>query len=860
MDDLVTDIRLENGLRVVMKQDFFSNIVALQCWVRTGSLNEEPHERGMAHLLEHMLFKGTKKRKVGEISKIVESCGGDINAYTTFDCTVFYLTLAAEHAPLGVDILADALLNSVIDPYELEREKQVIFEEIRGSEDNPGAKLGRKVFERVFSGMGAERPIIGSIDSVKSFSRQSVLNFLSKWYVPNNMIFLCVGNFEVDNMVSVIDSCFGKVPYTPMIPPAIGAVNKINRTEVQLIKGDFQQQRIEVAFQGPSLDHYDAIYLDLAAFILGVGDSSRLNLEIRNRLGFAASVSSSYYYPSFGGVFEISAIAHQGKLLECVESLAREFTKLFDDENITDEDIQRALNNLRSDRYYQEETVAGKAQAIGFGLYSQHGVFYDDFYELVASRANRAKLQNALKKWLNPEKAVIVVLLPEDHDVTEEQVLSAYRKGVNHSKSKYVAPVKVNTVETLLEPKVIDLKPGLRFIYRQKPESKLFCLVGSTQGGLRAETEDDVGLHHAVASLLGTATGHLNHRKFLTAVEGRGATIGGFSGKDSIGLKLICLSEQTEELLHLWTDVLLNPAFPEEQWVANQREILDGIRTENDNPANIAIKLFQKGVFGSHPYRFPTYGCKESVQSFNTEKLLESWTAIRQRRPWVISAVGPFEPEYVVDLLNKRLEGFTPSTDSSISWQAPSSLVENASLTSQKVREQSHILVGSLGLTWGSDDRPALDVVGSILGGAGGRLFTRLRDRDGLAYSVAPIISYGCFPGIFGAYIACSPDKASQAKASLKRELFEMAESLVPGEEIDRAIKYIVGGHEADMQRGHAQAMTMSLMEAYGYGYDDFISYPEKVRRVGAAEVQKVCQKLLLSQPLVDVVVGQQDT
>lgn len=119
MQDALTDVRLENGLRVVMKQDYFTNIVGLQCWVQAGSLYETPDEHGMAHLVEHMLFKGTQRRQVGEISRLVEGCGGDINAYTTFDATVYYLTLGRDHADLGVDILADAMFDSAIDPSSL---------------------------------------------------------------------------------------------------------------------------------------------------------------------------------------------------------------------------------------------------------------------------------------------------------------------------------------------------------------------------------------------------------------------------------------------------------------------------------------------------------------------------------------------------------------------------------------------------------------------------------------------------------------------------------------------------------------------------------------------------------------------
>ena len=143
---------LENGVEVVLKENRFTPAVAIQIWVGVGSMHEKPEERGMAHFLEHMLFKGTEKRAVGEIAASVEACGGDINAYTTFDQTVYHLTLAAEHAHLGVDLLCDAFSSSRIDVVEFQREREVILEEIRRSNDSPGSILGRRVFELMFAG------------------------------------------------------------------------------------------------------------------------------------------------------------------------------------------------------------------------------------------------------------------------------------------------------------------------------------------------------------------------------------------------------------------------------------------------------------------------------------------------------------------------------------------------------------------------------------------------------------------------------------------------------------------------------------------------------------------------------------
>ena len=179
--------RLANGLEYVISPRAGANVVSIQCIVWAGSLDERKNERGVAHFLEHMLFKGTEKRGVGQIASLVEGAGGDINAYTTFDKTVFYLTMPSSQAELGFDILSDAIFNSSFDAAEFAREREVILEEIKRGNDDPGAQMGRKIFSTIYAGSEAGRPVIGFSEEVKNFSRETLVGFWQQWYRPENM-------------------------------------------------------------------------------------------------------------------------------------------------------------------------------------------------------------------------------------------------------------------------------------------------------------------------------------------------------------------------------------------------------------------------------------------------------------------------------------------------------------------------------------------------------------------------------------------------------------------------------------------------------------------------------------------------
>jgi zinc protease len=173
-----------------------------------------------------------------------------------------------------------------------------------------------------------------------------------------------------------------------------------------------------------------------------------------------------------------------------------------------------------------------------------------------------------------------------------------------------------------------------------------------------------------------------------------------------------------------------------------------------------------------------------------------------------------------------------------------------------KDREQVHLVIGTLGLNWLDKDRYALDVLSNVLGGSGGRFFLKLRDEQSLAYSVAPLHSYGCHRGIFGAYMACTPHKLRDAEGGIRNVWNDICQKGVSQDELDRARNYIIGGHEADMQRGDAQAMSMALMELYGLGYADFENYASRLREVDRTAVQKVAQRLLAAQEQIIVRVG----
>ncbi|MCX6129357.1 MAG: pitrilysin family protein [Proteobacteria bacterium] len=849
--------RLENGVDVVIQENGFSKMFALQCWVGVGSLHEEKGEEGLTHCIEHMLFKGTRRFAVGEISRRVEFLGGEMNAYTSFEHTVFYLTLPAVHAAEAIDILSDAIFYSSFDENELAREKEVILEELKRNEDSPGYALGRKVFEGIYRGTRAAKPIIGYVETIEAFSRDSVVAFHKKWYQPDNMKIVAVGAIESSEILDKIGKSFGETRGKSADRSLNLQLKPLTDMEVHIVKGDYEQPRIEIAFAAPPMLHDDLLSLDLAAFALGSGESSRLHQKVRDEQQLTSVVGCSVYAPSFGGIFELSAMPQSDNYLECVRALGVELARVKYSEPVTREELERARANAKADRIYGEETVSGQARSLGNALHTPHDLLHDYVIEAQINRLNTYDVEQALCRWLPHDACIMACILPQDSLIQAEDIRAAFRAGFQLPKQNS-SPGQSKTSSKNKSPiHVMALTPQITFIYKQQIHNDLMNINAVCSGGLRSEGPFQAGLHHMLSDLLGSATGSLSYKQMLSLVEGQGAVLGGFSGKDSLGLKFQCLTEQVERLLPVWAESLLDPIFPANQLRTSQLEIFDSIQAEQDSPSSLAMRQFQRDIYGEHPYRYPVWGLEDVISGFTTEGLLNSFQRIRDHSHWIISCVGRLPVDAVAKMMQKLLAPLNRSVPRRQDLvRAIPAQFKGGESNLHKDREQVHLVIGGLGLSWTDPDRYALDILSNALGGSGGRLFLKLRDEQSLAYTVSPLHSYGCHRGIFGAYMACSPHKLQDAEFGIRKVWDDICKYGISQDEIDRARNYLIGGHESDMQRGDSQSMTMALMELYNLGHDDFEKYAGRLQEIDRHAVQRVAKRLLVEQDSVTVRVG----
>ncbi len=865
------EFTLSNGLRVILEEHHTCDSVSVQCWVGVGSICEAANEHGISHLIEHMMFKGSRNFGVGEIANTIEASGGNVNAYTTFDHTVYYLNVASSYLSTGLKVFSDALFHSLIDETELTREKEVVVEEIHRSTDNPSSEVTRRIFSHIYHGTEVARPIIGTEESVRSFSRQLVFDYYKNWYHPKNMVLVIAGNFSTPETLPLIESIFGEsVP----LPSRLGELvyGPLQKAEHRpplgvALKADQQICRINISFAIPGKEAPENAALSMGAFILGGSDGARLQRQIRDKLGLAAVVHSSVYSPSFQGIFTISAVTSFEKINETIKALGSCTADFIQNNLATKKEMDRAQGCIKADEVFGRETPGGLASKICGSLTTAEGAgFYQTYLNRLLS-VTPDDIRKVMTEWLQPDHASIVCQSPNGTSLDESEFLPSFRQGFEST-----ANTKPMSEEPLIklpatkfqkavksERKIIKINDAVTFVYTQEPETEIFNLCAAAAGGLRAETLTNNGVYHAIGQLLGLASSQYDYSKMLDITEGHGAEISGFSGRDSFGMQLSCLAEDSQALLKIFCDAWWEPRFPKEQFATFQRETLEQIKSTDDSPSGKLMQVFQKNLYGDHPYGNPIFGSASLVKHLDCDALDSFYDKSKRSRPWYVAAVGPYDADQVCEELQKLVGGWKIEPQNlTLQLPGPAEMVltDNLRLKEYKDREQTHICVGTIGLSWSDTRRYAMDVAEAILGGQGGRLFMELRDKRSMAYTVAPFIHHSAHRGLAGTYIATSTDKAERAIDELKKEIKKLAHTPPPDDELQRAKRYLNGTHALELERTSAQARTMALMELYGEGHDDFEKYAGRIEKVTASEVSEVVHELFENQSILEVLVG----
>lgn len=863
-----TKFQLKNKLKVLLIESKKSPVISVQMWVKTGSADEKKSEEGISHFIEHLVFKGTEKFKVGEIANIVEASGGELNAYTSFDQTVFYVTISKNFREVALDVISQMMGYPVFDPKEIDSEREVVCEEIKMGQDSPGRRASQLLFSSAFRKHAYGIPVIGYEKNVRSWSAKKIKDFYHSRYVPSNMFLVVSGDFETKEMKKNVVKYFSG--FKPFKLKKVKRIKEPVQKKYQLKaeKYKIQDRHLHLAFKAPNVRHKDVPALDVLATILGQGDSSILVKKLRLEKAIVSSVSAFNYNPQDEGLFAISAHYQGEQFDEVVKEICTQINYLQNSE-ANWVDIKRALVAISAEQFYSVETVDGLANKAGtLEFYFQDQNAQKKYLQQL-SRVTPKEVQSVAKKYLRLDQMSTSFLGDVDLKEAEKKLLDIKKiwkekitgkKPVTLRNKKIKIPKLImKAVKVGADQKIekIVLESGIKILFKSSKDTPTVSAKFVFHGGARLEHPETMGLSELTSRVWISATEKRSEAQMLQEVEESAIGLSGFSGKNTAGFSLEYLSAFEGKALDLAMDAILKSTFDNEIIEREKSILAQAIKSREDHPSSLCVRQFLKIIFKDHPLAYEAVGTAQSLLNLNRDKILELKNKLLFSKNLVVVVVGDYNKKLWMNAIRELEKHLNPSRAKETIHQIVD-LTENKRKFLEMDKEQSHVIIGWRGLTLSDPDRYTLHVIEAILAGQGGRLFFELRDKSALAYSVSPMRMESLETGYFGGYIACSHEKVEKSIEMFQAEFKKLINEKVSLDELSRAKKYLIGQHDIGLQRKSALCNLIAFDEIYGNDYNQSLNIAEEYNKVTQENIIDLAKKLF-TKPAVISIVGKKE-
>ncbi|MDX2226293.1 MAG: pitrilysin family protein [Verrucomicrobiae bacterium] len=829
---------LENGLTILVLEDHSAPVVAAQMWVNAGSVTEGKWMgAGLSHILEHMLFKGTRTRSNSQIALAIQDQGGYVNAYTSFDRTVYHITGPATGWRTYTDVLFDAMINSTLPPEEYVKEQEVIRREFAMGYDNPDRMAWLLLFEQAYAVHPYRFPVIGHLQIYNKLTRDDVMEYYKKMYIPQNITFLVAGDVKSDEVVARVRELARdwqrgpqELPPIPPEPPQLGRREMHQESNVNL-------SRLYLGYKIPALEDPDSPALDVLASIAGGGRSSKLNQVLREEKGLVKSISAFAYTPNEPGLFIIQSVLEPGKRTEALRAIEEVLGGLKSG-RISDGELAKARRELLAGVIKGRKTAEGLAGEVGNNYFTTRNTDFTSLYVKAVNAVTRRDLERVARKYLVDDRLTVVSLNPPG---------SRQKDAPTTQKAPEDRPIRK-----------VTLSNGIRVLIKEDPRLPVVNLRVVARAGLLAETPGNNGISSLMMKTLLKGTKKRSAAQLARDADAIGAGLGTESGANSCGLSLEVLQSDEAAGFGLLEEILLHPAFAPDE-IAREKEVqLAEIRSEKEQPMAVARLDLVKSLFPNHPYGMNVKGTEESLRRLTPEAVREFYRSVFVPENMVISVFGDVKTAEVQARLEKAFAGFPPSGGRPAKPAAPVTppLTAPVLVQSRVEKAQAVLMFGFPGVDLHSPDRQALDIIEEASSDLGSRFFVRIREKMGLAYFVGARDVPGVVPGYFLFYVGTSPEKAGAVRWEMFAEIKNVAVRGLTEEEIARAKAKLLGQDKVQSQDIGALAYRCALDELYGLGYDRYKGYDQRIQSVTSPEIQNVARKYFGTENFVTVIVS----
>lgn len=815
---------LPNGLEVILLEDHAHPLASVQLWVKAGSLHEEKWTgAGLAHLTEHMFFKGTEKRTAPQISQEIQARGGYVNAYTTFNRTVYWIDGVAEQVDGYLDILADMARGSTFHADELVKEQEVIRREFAMDNDDPQSVVQHLLQRTAFREHPLQHPIIGHLEIFNQVGREDLIGFVRRHYVPNNCFLVIAGAVSSEGVFASVEKHFGtweRRPYEPVMMPEEPVQVATRRAEKEF---NTDIVRLSLGWHIHGDTHPDKPALDVLGFILGSGRSSRLNRELRDKLGIVHYIGAGAWSALDRGVFCVEAECDAEDLPQVEQAIAQQLESLKRDGCKQDE-LDKAVRATLGGLLKQRSTTRGMASSLAHSWLAVGNLDYD--------RAFLERISAITVEDVTRVARTYVV------DAGLSRV-SVHPQGTLKKAARNGAKVKRE------EAQRFELSNGMTLLVGENPRLPLVSTRVQFLAGVPVETEANAGVTQVTAQMLTKGTATRSDEQIAALLEDLGGQLiaNGDAHRLFVGADVMKGDEVVA--MELLRDMLTQPSFPEPHLPKVKKRQIASIREEQEDPLTVGLRRARKEIFAGLPYARTALGTQATVDRLDVTLCTQLWRQSVQARNGVISVFGDVKADEVRELVEKQFSdipmgaksgaGFTPMEVTSKPMRSEITLD----------KEQGILVLGFPTVGLAHADAAALQLIDEACSDMGSRLFNRIREELGLAYFVGAQALHALGAGAFFFYAGTDPKKLDLVEEELRKEIGALATGGLEGDELERAKTTWKSSWLRQQQGNGAMADALGWEELNGHGFGFHAKLPAIMEAVSVDHAKAAAARYL---------------
>ncbi len=835
--------KLDNGQTVVVQEVKNNPIVTIDTWIKTGSIDEEDSNNGVAHFLEHLFFKGTKTHEPGEFDKILETKGAITNAATSKDFTHYYITIPSKDFDLAMDLHGDMILHPLIPRKEMEKERKVVLEEISKDLNSPTKIMQDNLNSMLYTTHPYKRKVIGRSDVIETITRDQVLSFYNKNYSPSNMVTVIIGDVDANHAIEKTKEAFNaeykkqtKTIYTKEAP--------LTKQQKKVEYLDTESGYMVIGFRGTPIDDKDSYALDVLATILGDGRSSVLNqvLKEKKRIAFSVDAGNSTFRDD--GIFYISANYEPTKCKIVQDTIFNEIEKI-QKNGVTDDQLKLAKNIIERSTYYSRESITNIATEIGYTMALTNDIkFYDTYLDNIKN-VSKEDVKKVAEKYLGINRSAVSIVLPKS--AKEVPVASLTQQ----------APATAELVSENAQTQKYKLSDGATMLYTPNSVNDIIAISIYAKGGQLAEQK--AGTANLTATTMMRGTKNYTSLELSQVLEDNGIKIQPSASADAFAINVLTTKDEYDKTLELLNEVVNNATFEDYEIDKVKTEKLNTIKRNKDVPLQRAIEEYRDLIYQNSPYSISSKILEKNIPNITKEDIINYYNSIFAPKNLVISINGNIDKDKTIQDLNNI---FKPKENTKnfdfAQYNSKIPTVTTPRQTIQKVptTETAWILLGwQTNGVLNEKDYATLQVIDSLLGsGMSSRLFKDLREQEGLAYQLGSGYSPNVLRGSFLLYIGTNPQTLDKAKSGLFAEITRLKTEYVGDKELQDAKEKLLGNYVIGLETNLDKASNIGWYEASTRGYEFKDKYEKLINSVTDSDIIEIANKYFTDDYILSIV------